>query len=135
MKCCQHFKADINSIAKANIVTTGYRHIHCLSAYTYVGAPIRQSQMPHLEASHCKKMWHTFDAQSFLECVISGLCVIILMYPHGISLSDICSSSCSTESVDHPCLGIIHVACRCEALENMHGIAHILKVKYRFFKM
>lgn len=90
--------------------------------------------MPHLEAPHCKKMWHTFDTQSFLECVISGLRVIILMYPHDISLSDICSSSCSTESMDHPCLGIIHVACKCKALENMHGIAHILKVKYRFFK-
>lgn len=112
-------------------MTTGYRSSYCLSAYAYMGAPTRHTNASLGSFTLQKDV--AFDTQSFPEWVISGSCVIILMYPHRIPLSDI-YSSCFTESVDHPCLGIIHVACGCKALENMHAIAQILKVKYRFSK-
>jgi len=68
------------------------------------------------------------------------MCIIWLKCDHtpviiqNLILRSLTLPPCSAGLVNHPYLGVIRLAGRCTA-ENMHGIAHILKVKNRALLM
>lgn len=138
MKCCQQFKTDVNSIAKANFVATHHRHSHCLGNTVLVntllwvlprGSP--KCLIWNLYIAKTCGIWHILISWITLTCDCTQTKSHSQIFK---SASLFCREwPCSVRESPMPWSHMLSFQMQNTA-ENKYGITQILKAKTQLLK-